>query len=111
MDTNKTHTAFVKKLPEDGESYFQILGTDETISMRSGLVTLKTGKSVGEHTTSGYEEMLVILNGKGEAEINNETKYKIEKGQIAYIPPHTIHNVINNGDEELQYIYIVAKTE
>lgn len=111
MNNNKTLKAFVKKLPEEGESYFQILGTDQTFSMRSGLVTLKKGQSVGEHTTSGNEEMLIILCGKGEVEIKNEIKYSIEKGRIAYVPPHTIHNVLNNDDENLQYIYIVAKAE
>jgi len=101
--------AFVKSLPIDTKDYFQILGETETQTMRSGLVTLKSGESVGEHTTSGYEEMLVILKGKGEAEINNNERLNIKKGQIVYIPPNTIHNIFNKSDSILKYIYIVAR--
>ncbi|MBI5404135.1 MAG: cupin domain-containing protein [Ignavibacteriae bacterium] len=111
MENKKKIEAFVKNLPVNTESYFQILDSSQTVTMRSGLVTLKKGKSVGEHTTSGNEEMLVILNGKGEVEIKNEEKFSINKGMIAYVPPNTVHNVINNNDEDLQYIYIVAKAE
>jgi|WetSurMetagenome_2_1015567.scaffolds.fasta_scaffold138011_3 quercetin dioxygenase-like cupin family protein len=110
MENGKKLNAFVKELPVDSIEYFQILGETETQTMRSGLVTLKSGESVGEHTTSNYEEMLVVLSGKGEVEINKgESRLNIEKGQIAYIPPNTIHNVFNKNDCMLQYIYIVAR--
>jgi quercetin dioxygenase-like cupin family protein len=111
MKNIKSLKAFVKKLPKENEPYFQILETENTVSMRSGLVNLTKEKSVGEHTTSGYEEMLIIINGKGEAQINSDKKFQLEKGQIAYIPPNTVHNVINTGDEILQYIYVVAKAD
>jgi mannose-6-phosphate isomerase-like protein (cupin superfamily) len=110
MENEKKLKAFVKILPSEDISYFQILGASETQTMKSGMVTLPIGNSVGEHTTSGNEEMLIILKGKGEVVINNDSNYSIEKGQIAYIPPDTIHNVVNKGEESLQYIYIVSKT-
>lgn len=109
MNNNVELKAFVKSLPVDSTEYFRILGESQTRTMRSGLVTLKPGENVGEHSTKDYEEMLVILNGKGEAEVNNKEKFNIEKGQIVYIPPNTVHNVFNNSDSNLQYIYIVAK--
>jgi mannose-6-phosphate isomerase-like protein (cupin superfamily) len=77
--------------------------------MRSGLVTLKAGENVGEHTTNDYEEILVIIEGKGVAEIVGKDRMDIEKGNIVYIPPKTVHNVFNNGNSLLKYIYIVAK--
>ena len=111
MENGKKLNAFVKSLPVDSTEYFQILGENQTRTMRSGLVTLKSGENVGEHSTKSYEEMLVILNGKGEAEIVGSERIKIKKGQIVYIPPNTTHNVFNNGDSILQYIYIVARAE
>jgi quercetin dioxygenase-like cupin family protein len=76
------------------------------------MVTLKSGESVGKHSTSDYEEMLIILNGSGTEEISNgESFLKVEKGQIAYIPPGTVHNLTNNNNSSLQYIYVVSKTE
>ncbi|MCX6164691.1 MAG: cupin domain-containing protein, partial [Ignavibacteriae bacterium] len=92
MENSKKLNAFVKSLPIDSTEYFQILGESQTRTMRSGMVTLKSGDNVGEHTTNNYEEMLVILNGKGEVEINKNEKLDIEKGQIVYIPPNTVHN-------------------
>jgi len=101
---------FVTNLPINGDSYLKILDDSRAISLRSGFVKLKKNENVGEHTTSDYEEMLIILDGKGEVEINgNKSMLKIEKGKIAYIPPHTKHNVINIGDLELRYIYVVTK--
>jgi len=110
MDKNNTLKAFVKELPADNNSYFKILGESETQTMRSGLVTLNSGESIGEHTTSGNEEMLIVISGKGEVDINkNESRFNIEKGKIAYVPPNTIHNVINKSKEDLKYIYVIAK--
>lgn len=111
MENIKKLKPFVKTLPLESLEYFRILGESETKTMSSGLVSLKPGENVGEHSTKSYEEMLVILNGKGEAVSNKSEKLNIEKGQIVYIPPNTIHNVYNTGDSVLQYIYIVAKTE
>ncbi len=111
MENCKKLNAFVKILPLDSTEYFQILGENQTKTMRSGLVSLKPGENVGEHSTKGYEEMLIILNGKGVAEIIDMERLNIEKGQIVYIPPNTKHNVFNNSNSVLQYIYVVAKAE
>jgi len=35
----------------------------------------------------------------------------VKKGEVAYNPPHTVHNVYNVNDELLKYIYVVAKVE
>jgi quercetin dioxygenase-like cupin family protein len=99
---------FVKVLPIESTEYFRVLGESESKNLRSGLVTLKPGENVGEHSTKNYEEILVILNGKGETEINKSERISFEKNMIVYIPPDTIHNVFNNGDSALQYIYIVT---
>ena len=105
MEKEKTLKAFTRNLPDNADSYFQILNTSESCIMRSGMVTLKSGESVGEHSTSDYEEMLIILNGSGMVEINNgESFLKVEKGRIAYIPPGTVHNVTNNNNSPLQYM-------
>ncbi|MCI0474435.1 MAG: cupin domain-containing protein [Ignavibacteria bacterium] len=112
MDKEKTLKTFAKKLPDNADSYFQILNTSESSRMRSGMVTLKSGESVGEHSTTDYEEMLIILNGSGKMEINNgESFLNVEKGQIAYIPSETVHNVTNNNNSFFRYIYVVSKAD
>ncbi len=85
-------------------------GFPQTAGLRSGFVRLKPGDTVGWHTTGQNEETLVILNGKGEAEIDGAAAMPIAEKMIAYIPPATRHNVKNTGDAPLEYVYVVAPT-
>ncbi len=96
-------------LPTDGSDFFPILDGVQTISMKSGLVTLHPGESVGEHSTGQHEEALVILEGTGEVEAEGMSRQRIEHGQMVYIPPKTRHNVFNSGDAPLRYIFVVAR--
>lgn len=85
-----------------------LTGAPQTAGMRSGLVTLKPGESVGRHSTEGNEETLVILRGRGEAVIEGAGALKLVAPMAAYIPPASHHNVTNTGTEPLQYVYVVA---
>jgi mannose-6-phosphate isomerase-like protein (cupin superfamily) len=98
-----------KILPLDNSSYFEILGKSEAHALRSGFVTLPPGADVGVHSTENYEELIIVLNGRGELEVNGQKMTKIKKGQIAYNPPQTKHNVYNTGKAPLRYIYVIAK--
>ncbi len=83
-------------------------GAPETAGMRSGFVRLKPGESIGWHTTGRNEETLIILRGKGEAEIEGQAKLPLAAPQAAYIPSASRHNVTNNGADPLEYVYVVA---
>ena len=83
-------------------------GAPQTAGLRSGFVRLAPGETVGWHTTGAHEEELVILHGKGEAEIEGRSGLSIGEGMIAYIPPETRHNVKNTGTAALEYVYVVA---
>ena len=99
---------FVLSLPADGVEYHEILKPPQSVAMRSGLVVLDCGEEVGSHSTRANEELLVVLDGIGEVEIEGENVQKIQKGCVAYIPPATVHNVFNVGTEPLRYLYIVS---
>jgi mannose-6-phosphate isomerase-like protein (cupin superfamily) len=95
-------------VPDKG--YLPLLaGPLETVTMRSGRVILNPGKSVGKHSTDEYEEILVILEGQGEMRITGGKTLKLNNSVVAYCPPHSEHDVFNTGEENLRYIYIVAK--
>ena len=83
-------------------------GIPQTAGMRSGFVRLKTGVTVGWHTTGKNEESLVILRGSGEARIEGRPAQSFTAPALVYIPPATPHNVANTGDEILEYVYVVA---
>ena len=86
-------------------------GHPETVSMCSGQVSLKPGKSVGIHSTKQFEELIIILNGKGKVEIKGQKPLTVQTGMAVYNPPQTEHNIINTGTRLLRYIYIVAEAK
>lgn len=87
-------------------------GPPQTIGFRSGLVILEKGKVMEEHSTKRNEEVLVILEGRGEAIFNQgHSPIIIQEGSILYIPPEAIHSIKNTGRKALKYIYLVAPVE
>ena len=104
--------AKVVHLDMNGADYQRILsGSPDSVTMRSGMVILSPGKSVGVHNTNGYEELLIVLEGEGEMQITGQEPLTIGKESTAYCPPDTEHNVLNTGVDMLKYIYIVARAK
>jgi mannose-6-phosphate isomerase-like protein (cupin superfamily) len=100
---------FVFVLPAEAGPYTLIMKPPQTVTMRSGLVKLEPGKDVGLHSTEKNEEMLVILEGQGEVEMEGFGRMTIAAGRTAYVPPKARHNVFNTGTGPLTYIFIVSK--
>jgi len=99
----------VVKLDSTGKDYLQVLGgPPESVTMRSGLVALAPGKSVGKHTTGQHEELLVVLEGVGEMTFGDGSKLPVEANHALYCPPETEHDVTNTGTGLLRYVYVVA---
>jgi len=102
---------FVLSLPLRGEKHFPILDSSRSAKMKSALVILQPGESVGSHNTGKREEQLVILDGVGEVEADGFGKQKVEKNYVVYIPADNQHNVKNIGTVPLRYIYTVSPIE
>lgn len=96
----------------DGQTQHQPLltGIPQTRGMRAGRVYLLAGEDCGRHSTEANEEMLIFLSGKGRAVIADDKSFDVGRDKIIYIPPRTIHNIINTSDEPLCYVYCVAPT-
>ena len=94
----------------EGNEKFQRLlaGAPDTAGMKSGHVTLKPGESIGEHTTEAREETIIILEGQAEFYCEGKLLFNAQEKFILYVPPHTTHDIKNNGDNLLRYVYIVA---
>lgn len=86
-------------------------GPPDSVTMRSGLVTLAPGKTVGKHNTEDYEEVLIVLQGQGKMMMSEGNAIVLKYGLMLYCPPGTEHDVQNTGTEPLKYIYIVAKAK
>ncbi len=98
--------AFVKDLADTTE-YQSLLKVPRSYGLHAGRVYLKPGTDCGRHNTGAQEEILIFLSGKGQANIEKET-VSVGAGKIAYFPPNTEHNIINNSNEPLVYIFCVV---
>jgi len=103
--------AKVIKLANEGKEQTLLSGPPDTVSMRSGLITLQPQQTVGKHTTGHHEEMLVILEGEGKMLFDDGISLAIAANHVLYCPPETGHDVINTGTGTLRYIYIVSSTD
>lgn len=91
------------------EKYMRLLGgVPFTAGIKSGYVTLKPGEAVGEHKTEAREEAIVILEGKASVYCEKELLFTAEAESLVYIPPETNHDIRNEGEERLRYVYVVT---
>ena len=86
-----------------------LAGPPETAGIRSGLVVLAAGESVGRHTTGSREEVIVVLEGCGEVRVDGAATLTVGTETAAYVPPGTGHDVVNSGEGPLRYVYVVAE--
>jgi quercetin dioxygenase-like cupin family protein len=90
--------------------FFPILGgPPDSVTLRSGLVVLGPAQSVGRHSTGGFEEMVIVLEGEGEMLLGDGSILSLARHTVAYCPPETEHDVRNCGEGTMRYIYMVAK--
>lgn len=109
MDETKSRKMpFVADLPSNGEKYVPVLNRENAAVLKSGVVTLQPGESIGSHNTEDKEELILILEGEGTVVTEQNGALPIVQGQLAFNPPDTEHNVVNSGSGLLRYIYIVA---
>lgn len=85
----------------------KLLDKSVTRQTGSGFVLLHKGEDVGEHVTENREEVIYIIQGEALVEVEGEKEY-VEAGSVLYIPPHKKHNIKNEADEDLKYMYVVS---
>jgi mannose-6-phosphate isomerase-like protein (cupin superfamily) len=72
---------------------------------RSGYVVLQSGEEVGEHQTESGEELIVFMQGTADASYGGRIE-TIRAPAVALVPAHTSHNVTNNSQAPLHYVYV-----
>ena len=103
-----TKTAFTVELNAEKKYQRLLDGNTQTHGMKAGRVYLEPDHDCHEHSTEAREEMLVFLSGQGQVLLRDQDPMPAGAGKVAYIPPHTLHNVQNTGTEPLVYIFCVV---
>ncbi|MCG8431891.1 MAG: cupin domain-containing protein [Candidatus Omnitrophica bacterium] len=94
---------------ESAVRYHRLLSPGEQSQvLKAGLVRLAAHEAVGEHVTASREEAIVVLEGTARVEFEGFDPVTADCGSLVYIPPDTRHNVINQGESPLRYVYLVA---
>jgi len=103
---------------DSNERYTRLFSVKEgnAVSLRSGHTVLREGENIGEHSTGDSEEMLIILEGKGELHLGSgegrstkkDSIVEFTEGTALYVPPNTIHDVKNIGTDILRYVFVTS---
>jgi mannose-6-phosphate isomerase-like protein (cupin superfamily) len=76
--------------------------------MKSGYMNLNPGESSGQHKTEKKEEAIIVLEGQAEVHCEGRILFTARQHTLVYIPPETNHDIKNNTDKILRYVYVVA---
>ncbi len=95
--------------------YCPVLSREDNWALRSGAAILLPKTASGQHSTEEYEEVIVVIGGEGTVQGFKEDcsffSFQVQRGMVVCLPSHTRHNVLNTGKKNLEYVYVVAKTE
>ena len=81
---------------------FPLLGAHGAKDCATVYFEIEPGEQLGRHTDSA-EEILFIVDGKVEVEIDGETEMA-EAGSLTLVPEMLPHNVFNKGNETARVI-------
>jgi len=90
--------------------YNSIIKPPKSKCLKSGRVLLKPGENVGEHVTEKREELIIVLKGRARIVFGNET-INISEGETHFINEGVKHNVFNDSEKDLEYVYVVCLFE
>ena len=78
-------------------------------SSGSSVLEVQPGRKLPVHTDSA-EEMIVVLAGVAEVQVDEETA-RVEAGGLAVVPKCVLHEVRNAGDGVLRFAAIYAEPD
>ena len=65
------------------------------------LMSLKPGEDIGLEVHKTIDQLLVFVQGSGEANISGQ-KFPIKEGDLAFVPAGTPHDFTNTGNTDLK---------
>jgi len=84
---------------KENEYFREVLKTAENTQVV--VMSIEVGSEIGEEVHEKEDQILVFIEGEGEAIVAGETQ-KIEAGDLVLVPKGTVHNFINTGDTPLK---------
>lgn len=73
-------------------------------------MSIPVGEDIGEEVHAENDQILFIVDGKGETVLNGERK-SFDDNDVIFVPAGTTHNIINTDDDPLQLFTVYAPPE
>lgn len=74
------------------------------------VMTIERGGEIGEEVHEGIDQLLLFVEGEGEAVIEGE-RAPIARNQLVVVPAGTRHNFVNTGAGPLRLVPLYAPPE
>ena len=80
--------------------------------MRARVVILKPGEDMAWHSTQGREELLLVLQGSVQLEVQTSQRRahreRLTVGQCAFVLSQVLHRTVNRSRNPIRYLYVTA---
>jgi mannose-6-phosphate isomerase-like protein (cupin superfamily) len=74
------------------------------------VMTVPVGGEIGEEVHRGIDQLLVFIEGEGEAVLDGE-RSRVAPNQLVFVRAGTRHNFVNTGSEPLRLVTVYAPPE
>lgn len=78
-----------------------------TSNLWAGLTIIGVGSSSNPHLHDDAEEIFYVILGTGRVKVGEEEE-EIAPGSCIFIPPKTLHQLLNTGHEELKILAVTS---
>ena len=105
--------------PDEGLSYWQpvpangyadpklVPGATKFDGISMGFQSIAPGGRIRAHSHDSQVEMQVCFKGRGHVLANGE-RHQLVPGTTCFLGPDVVHEVINDGDEDLVQIWVIS---
>ena len=72
------------------------------------VMTIPPGGEIGLETHTELDQVLVVVDGTGVADLDRQRPGAIDAGTLIQVPAGTLHNVVNTGPVDLRLYTVYA---
>lgn len=95
----------IKKIATENRYFRQVLHTGPHSQLV--VMSIPPGEEIGEEVHSKTDQLLVIVDGKGEA-VLDEKRQPADEHNVIFVTAGTVHNIRNTGNKDLKLFTVYS---
>lgn len=95
----------IKELAKENTNFRTVIATGPHSQLV--VMCIPVGGEIGEEVHPDTDQILVFVEGRGEAVLNGE-KQNVQKHDVVLVPAGVTHNFTNSGNEDLKLYTVYA---